>query len=79
MKDYQKLENPQLMQLDGEYGFFIATEIDLSLINNGVMLLKGRSYSYESGEVARGFVVEVEYSITGNARYYLDNNGKVID
>lgn len=79
MRDYQKLDNPQLMQLDSEYGFIIATEIDLSLINNGILLLKGRSYDYENGDVIKRNVKEIQYSIMENSRFDLDENGKVID
>jgi hypothetical protein len=79
MSDYQKLDTPQLMLLDSELGFIIATEIDLSLINNGVILLKGHSYDYENGVVVKGNVKEISYSISENSRYDLDDNGKVID
>lgn len=79
MSDFQKLNNPQLTLLDSEFGFIVATEIDLSLINNGVILLKGHSYDYENGEVIKGNIKEISYSISENCRYNLDENGKVID
>jgi hypothetical protein len=79
VSEYQKLDVPQLVQLDSEFGFIVATEIDLSLINNGVIQLRGRSYDYESGEVIKGNVKEINYSIAENGRYDLDDNGKVID
>jgi hypothetical protein len=79
VNEYQKLDTPQLVQLDSEFGFVIATEIDLSLINNGIILLRGRSYDYENGEVIKGNVKEVNYSIAENSRFDLDDDGKVID
>lgn len=79
MNDYQKLENPKLVELDSELGFIIATEIDLSLFNNGILLLKGQSYDYENGEVVKGNVKEINYSFMENGHFDLDENGKVID
>lgn len=79
MSEYQKLDAPQLTLMDSEYGFIVATEVDLSLINNGIILLKGRSYDYENGEVIKGDIKEIQYSIMENCRFDLDENGKVID
>lgn len=78
-KEYQKLETPQLVELQNDLGFIIATEIDLSLFKNGLLFLKGRSYDFESGEVLQGNVKEVQYSISEDSYYNLDENGKVID
>lgn len=79
MKEYQKLEVPQLVELQNDLGFIIATEIDLSLTKHGVLLLKGRSYDFESGEVIQGNVKEVKYTISEDIYYNLDENGKAID
>ncbi|MCT8138623.1 hypothetical protein H1D32_13255 [Anaerobacillus sp. CMMVII] len=79
MDEFQKLENPQLVELDGEYGFVIVTEIDMSLIKSGVIVMRGKSYNYESGEIIKSNDKEIQYSIHENAYYNLDDNGKVID
>jgi hypothetical protein len=47
MSEFQKIENPQLIELEGENGFIIATEIDLSMISNKVVLFKGKYYNYD--------------------------------
>ncbi|PLR72236.1 hypothetical protein [Bacillus sp. UMB0728] len=79
MKEYQKLDTPQLVELQNELGFIIATEIDLSLAKNGVLLLKGRSYDFESSEVVQGNFKEVQYTLSEDSNYDLDEDGKVID
>ena len=72
LHEYQKLEIPLLVELQNELGFIIATEIDLSLIKHGIVLLKGCSYDFESGEVIKGKKTEVKYSISEDSYYDLD-------
>lgn len=79
MRDYQKLETPQLIELDSEYGFIIATEIDISEINNGIIFIKGRSYNYENGEIEKGRIREIQYNSMFDAQYELDEEGNFID
>ena len=78
MNGFQTLENPQLVELDGESGFVIATEVDLSVIKNGWIYMRGQSYNYENGELLKGKVKELQYNIKENAYFDLDEDGKVI-
>lgn len=77
--NYQKLPEHQLVELDGEMGFVIVTEIDLSHMKNGIIFMRGQSYNYESGEVKKGRIKEIEYVVVENVYYDLDENGKIID
>ncbi|MCY7774924.1 MULTISPECIES: hypothetical protein [Bacillus] len=79
MKDYQKLETPQLIELAGEYEFIIATKIDISEIRSGIIFMKGQSCNYENGEILEGNIKEVSYSVMQNEYFDLDEKGKVID
>ena len=79
MNIFQKLDSPQLVELDGELGFVIATEVDLSLIKNGWIYMRGQSYNYENGELIKRKVKELHYNIIERAYYDLDKDGKVID
>ena len=79
MNGFQTLENPQLVELDGELGFVIATEVDLSLIKNGWIYMRGQSYNYENGELLKGKEKELHYNIMEKAYYDLDKDGKIID
>ncbi|MGN7243270.1 hypothetical protein ACTHQC_07310 [Bacillus paralicheniformis] len=79
MRDYQKLEAPQLIELDGEYGFIIAPKIDISEMRNGIIFMTGQSYNYEDGEVKKGRIIEVECRTMFDARRELDGNGNIID
>ena len=78
MNDFQMLENPQLVELDGESGFVIATEVNLSVIKNGWIYMRGQSYNYENGELLKGKVKELHYNIREDAYFDLDKDGKAI-
>lgn len=79
MEYFQKLQEPQLVELEGEMGFIIATEIDISQMKNGLIFMRGQSYNYEDGELEKGKVKVVQYSTNEDAYYELDENGKPID
>ena len=74
MKNYQKLEEPQLIELDGENGFIIATLIDMSQMKNKVILLKGKSFSYDEGEVKDCGIKEIQYSLEEEGYYNISND-----
>lgn len=79
MENYTKLNEPQLIELDSELGFVIATHVDFSLIKNGVIIFKGESYDYENGKVQKQHDKEVRFDVIQNCYYNLDDKGKVID
>ncbi len=79
MNDFQKLETPQLVELDGEIGFVIVTLVDLSLMKNGLIRMRGQSYNYESGDLVKGKVKEIQYDFMEKAYFDIDENGKIID
>lgn len=79
MRNFQELNEPQLVELESEQKFVIVTEIDLSEMKNQLIFMKGRSYSYDGGLVTEHEEVEIQYSTTEDAWYRLDENGKVID
>lgn len=77
MKNYQKIETPQLIELDGENGFIIATSIDLSQIKNKLVLFKGKSFNYDEGEVKGCGIKELQYSLEEEGYYNVgDENEK---
>jgi hypothetical protein len=79
MRYFQKLKEPQLVELEGEMGFVIVTEIDISEIKNGLIFMKGQSYNYENGELEKHHAKEIQYSTNEDAYYSVDENGEVID
>lgn len=78
MRDYHKLEPAQLIELDSEYEFIIATEIDISEIRSGIIFMKGQSYYYEHGELVKLNLKEISYSVMQNEYFNLDEKGNVI-
>jgi hypothetical protein len=79
VRNFQELNEPQLVELESEQKFVIVTEIDLSEIKNQIIFMKGRLYGYEGGLVTEHEEAEIQYSLTEDAWYRLDENGKVID
>lgn len=79
MKEFQKLETPQLIELDDEKKFVIVTEIDLSEMKNHLIFMRGKSYNYEIGQVIEGKLVEIQYSVTEDGYCRIDENGNFID
>ena len=79
MNGFQTLDNPQLVELDGESGFVIVREVDLSLMKNGWIYMRGQSYNYENGDLLKGKAKELHYNIMEKAYYDLDKDGKIID
>ncbi len=79
MRDFQKLETPQLIELEGEIGFIIATEIDVSEMRNSIIFMKGKSYNYEDGEMDPQGIKEVQYSLSEDAYHEVDEHGRIID
>lgn len=77
MHDFQKLNNPQLVELEGEYGFIIATDVDVSEIRNGLMFMQGESYNYDDGELTNQGKRKVQYSLNEDAnvpKFAIDDN-----
>ncbi|MBL4951044.1 hypothetical protein JK635_02165 [Neobacillus sp. YIM B02564] len=79
MSEYQKLENPQLLHLENENGFIIATKIDMSNINNKIVLFRGKYYNYDDGEMTGGNSAEVQYSLSEDVFFQLDKDNNPID
>lgn len=77
--DFQKLENPQLLHLENENGFIIATEIDMTNINNKIILFRGTYYNYDDGKATEGNVSQVQYSLSEDTFFKLGENGNPID
>ncbi|WP_226035697.1 hypothetical protein [Aquibacillus saliphilus] len=79
MRYFQKLKEPQLVELESEMGFVIVTEIDMSQMKNGLIFLKGQSFNYEDGEVEKCRDKEIQYSTNEDAYYEIDEQGNTID
>ena len=76
MKNYQKLEEPQLIELDGENGFIIATLIDMSQMKNKLVLFKGEYFNYDEGEVKGCGIKELQYSLEEEGYYNVGNENE---
>ena len=77
---YQKLTESKLIRLEGEYGFIIATEIDISNIENGVMLFRGDGYNYEDlkkAELDSKGLIEIQFSVEEDQYHLLDDEGGI--
>lgn len=72
MTEFQNLENPQLLHLESENGFIIATEIDMSNINNKIILFRGKYYNYDNGDISGGNKAQVQYSLSEDVFFGLD-------
>lgn len=79
MEEFQKLENPRLIHLDSENGVIIATEIDLSILSNKIIFFKGKYYNYDDGQMVGGNMMQVQYSLSQDAYFKLDENGEILD
>lgn len=79
MRNFQTLKEPQLVELEGEYGFVIVTEIDVSHMKIGLIFMKGQSFNYENGEIENGGEKEIQYSTNEDAYYDFDEQGNIID
>lgn len=78
MRNYQKLEEPQLVELDGELGFIIVAEIDISEIKNKIIFMRGESFNYEDGTIEKQRIKEIQYSVNEDSYYELDEKGNVL-
>jgi hypothetical protein len=76
---FQKLKEPQLVELEGEMEFVLVTEIDISEMRNGIIIMKGQSYNYENGELEKRHIKEIQYSTTEDGYHDLDENGNMIE
>jgi len=72
MRDFQKLDQPQLVELQGELGFVIVTEIDVSEMKNSLLFMRGKAYNYENGELTETGIKEIQYSVNEGAYYNVD-------
>ncbi|WP_373896401.1 hypothetical protein [Virgibacillus sp. CBA3643] len=79
MNGYQKLEQPQLVELEGEIGFVIVTEIDISETKNGMIFMRGESYNYEDGTLEKQRTKEIQYSTTEESYFDTNEYGKILD
>jgi len=80
--NYHKLTEPKLIKLENELGFIIATEIDISNIENGVMLFRGKGYNYENlkkmgVELDSKGLIEMQFSVGEDQYHLLDDEGEV--
>jgi len=78
--NYQKLTEPKLIKLEGELGFIIATEIDISNIENGVMLFRGDGYNYDNlkkTELDSKGLIEIQFSVEEDQYHLLDDEGGI--
>lgn len=77
---YEKLEEPQIIELDSHLGFVLATEIDVSSLKYGLISFKGKHHSYENEEVTfEGEYIEMNYSLSHEGNISMDKTGKVMD
>jgi len=76
--NYQPIE-PRLIKLEGEYGFIIATEIDISNIENGVMLFRGNGFGYDDGILTTKNRMEIQFGVEEDQHHLLDDKGNAID
>lgn len=78
MPNYQKLEEPQIIEIDSHLCFVVATEIDLTQLKNGLVSFRGKSYEYEDGEVVEGNIMTVNNSLVHEGYLEFDKNGKCL-
>lgn len=77
---WEKLEEPQIIELDSHLAFVVATEVDLSGVKYGFINLRGRQYEYEEGVVGlENETVEISYHLTQNGYCAVDKEGNYID
>lgn len=79
-RHYEKLEEPQIIELDSHLAFVLATEVDFTHLKYGLIFFKGKHYDYEDGEVV--FVkeyIELQYSLSQDGYSTMDETGKIMD
>lgn len=79
-REYQKLEYPKLIELQNDLTFIIATEIDVSLVDKGLLFMRGHIYDYENAEVIkRENKVEICHRVNEASYDKIDEFGNLID
>lgn len=79
-RHYEKLEEPQLIEVDSHLAFALATEIDITHLKYGLIFFKGKLYSYENEEVTfEDEYIELQYSLSQDAYTKMDKTGKLMD
>jgi len=79
VRNFQKLEIPQLVELEKYLEFVIATEIDVSEMINKIILMRGDIFNYEDGEITEEPTVEIQYSLSEDGHFGVDKNGEPLD
>lgn len=77
---WEKLEEPQIIELDSHLAFVLATEVDFTHLKYGLIFFKGKHYDYEDGEVVfEDEYIELQYSLAQDGYITMDKTGKVMD
>lgn len=77
---WEKLEEPQIIELDSHLAFIVATEVDLTGVRYGLIKFRGSQYEYEDGIVElENEIFEVDYQLTQNGYCAVDKEGNYID
>lgn len=79
-RHWEKLEEPQIIELDSHLAFVLATEVDYTDLKIGIIFFKGKHYNYEDGDVVfENEYIELQYSISQDGYLSMDETGKYID
>lgn len=79
-ENYQKLDEPIIVQQDDTLGFVLVTHIDLTLLAYNQIGVYGRHYNYDTGDVySEGEYREIAYSLTKEGHITTDESGRTMD